>query len=700
MILPFSLIASLFGSEKDIKICLVMVVQDQDTLIRECFRSVEGLVDAVCIVDTGSVDWTYYVAEEFIENSKLPGIVRRYDKQMGMPQEAVLKIAHKLIKEVNFSLQDTYFLLLDADMTIKLGPKFQKNALDGDCYLILQQSSSLNFSIYGANLLRASLPWACTDPIVTRWTSRVASVPQKLHNVLIEGGNTTVERNIERLKVALMEDPENSRYLFYLAQSYKASEEYEEAIGWYWKRIEKGGDREELWFSTFMVGSCYQELGQWDQALHWYLEAYEMSPDRPGPMHKIATRYRLSGQNDLAYLFAKHGSRITRPLDQSITYYPPLRDYEFEEEISITAYYTQFKEDGYVAASDLLLRENAPSWIKDQNERNLFYYDIILKNTKFKSIDIKLPLIEQGNEERFHPMNSSIVKTDSGYKMICRAVNYTQTGGKAFHTIDQNGIFRTKNFLLHLDRNFKVLTQQEIIENLPREKFPALNVEGLEDGRLFEWNGSDWFTCTTTDTNPTGSRQISLCKLSNDRSHHTVHVEQLIPLPGPDPYRGEKNWLPLIHEGQLWMIYAYNPLTVLMPHLQTGECKPCLTYEYLLDFSRLRGSAAPIPFGDGYLALVHEVVLYPDYTRAYLHRFIFLDPQLRIEKISRPFVFIKQGIESCCGMTIDHAGNELVLSIAIEQREVQLCTLPTETVRALLHPLPKTERNPFNTSVN
>jgi hypothetical protein len=462
------------------------------------------------------------------------------------------------------------------------------------------------------------------------------------------------------------------------------------------KRIEGGGDPEEIWFSKFMIGSCYDELGQMDKALHWYLESYEMYPDRPDPIHKMVTRFRLSGKNDIALLFAEYGSLvyrtqegfvntecgITRPLDQNIFSCPPLRDYHFEEEISITAYYTPYKENGFFAASSLSLRKNVPYWVKDQNARNLIYYVHTLKDEKFIPLDIQMPNIQEGGVERYHPTNPSIVKTTTGYKLICKAVNYTQTGGKAYQTSDPDGIFRTKNFLVHLDPDFKVISQREIVENLPRDKIPAFNVEGFEDCRLFEWNGDDWFTCTTPDTNPTGSRQISLCKLS---SHRAGVVERLIPLKGSDPYRSEKNWLPFVQGGQMQIVYSYDPFTILTPQLETGECETKFIFESPQDFSRFRGSASPIPFDGGYLMLTHEIAYYADYTRSYLHRFVILDPQLRIQKISLPFAFLKKDIESCFGMTIDHSGKELILSVGIQQKEAILCSVPIESLKQLFN---------------
>ncbi|MDE3045275.1 MAG: hypothetical protein KGJ02_01330 [Verrucomicrobiota bacterium] len=675
---------------RDVKICLLMTVDDTENFIWECSRSVSEFIDAACLINNEPTNKKDHVIEDFFKDSPIPGLILKQKKGT-----AIIHAAKEFLEDNDFSLEDTYFLLLDADMTLKRAEGFQKNALDADSYLILQKSHSRTCSIYEARLLRASLPWELIDPLLERWAAKTAAPPIKLQHISIEGGHTNLEKEIKQLRIAHKKDPENTRYLFYLAQSYKGVEEYEQAIEWYLKRIEKGGDREEIWFSKFMIGSCYEKLDQWETALRWHLEAYEMNPDRSDPIQHIATHYRLTKKNDLAYLFAKHGSHVIRSLDQLLFSYPPLRDYQFDEEISIAAYYTRFKDEGFSAASDLMFRKNIPWWIRDQNGRNIFFYNNLLKTTQFYPLVIDLPSIEQELTEPYHLMNSSIVKTDTGYKLICRAVNYTQTGGKVFHTPDAKGIFRSKNFFVLLDQDFNILSQQEIVEHLPRKKFPPCSVEGLEDCRLFEYQGSDWFSCTTNDTNPTGNRQISLCKLSDHRSHPTIQVERLIPLLGPDLYRCEKNWLPFLRDNQLQFIYSYEPLTILAPNLETGECKAHLSQASRFDFSRLKGSAAPISFDDGYLLLIHEIVHYPDHTRAYLHRFLYLDRQFQIKKISRPFVFLRQGIERCRSMTIDHSGTQLLLPISLEDREAHLCSISLEEVRSLLHHFPTADADAF-----
>lgn len=164
---------------------------------------------------------------------------------------------------------------------------------------------------------------------------------------------------------------------------------------------------------------------------------------------------------------------------------------------------------------------------------------------------------------------------------------------------------------------------------------------------------------------------------------------------GPDPFRCEKNWVPFIKDNRLHVVYSYDPFIIYQVDPETGECHLVLHETPDHEFSSFRGSAAPIPFDEGYLMIVHEVVHHPDYTRSYLHRFLYLDHDFHIQRLSKPFIFLHTGIEFCCSMIMDHSGRELIIPIGIEDREAHLCFVSLDTVRSLLRPLSQAAKMPF-----
>lgn len=463
--------------------------------------------------------------------------------------------------------------------------------------------------------------------------------------------------------------------LFEQAEEHRKLLEYQEAIDCYFANIARSKNHEEVWLSKIRIGECYNAQGLWDRAVYWYLEAYQYDPTRIEPLYTLASNYRQLGEHNLTCLFAHEGLKV-----------PSRQTYLFSEELSISAFYTQHRDEGLTAANDLILSRDVSWNTKHHAYRNLLFYVRPLQGARFHKMEIAPIQVVPGHAIYYYPMNPTICKTEEGYKVICRM--HTRVNLKHFCEGEENCISQTKNFLLDYDRNFNEISRKEIIENLPRKRFPTYGLDGLEDSRIFSFKGGYWFTCTTLDTNPNAC-QLSLCKLEEEKEGDIIFVEKLIPLQGPDPNRQEKNWLPIVLQGKLHLIYSCDPFILYSPHLETGECKAVLQYTPKQDFARFSGSAPPIPFNDGYLMMVHEFVQLPDYSRCYTHRFVYLNQDLLIEKISLPFTFFHVGIEFCGGMALTHSGKEIVFTFGVENQESYMGFVDIDTIWSLLNPLPK-----------
>lgn len=680
-----------------VNLCLSMAVKNDEEFIINCLDSVRDIVDCISICDLGSTDNTLAIIEQFAIDRGILGYVYKHEEKSFDPSQTYLiQYAQKTIVKLGLSPSDTYILPLEAEMELRVNPSFSKDALQEDGYSILERSLPLSYAAYSPRLLKAALPWENNGLAEGSWYCEEVKPLVKLNTLVIVDEMPEVrkiarlKRNVHQLQKAIQYNPDDGEYPFVLAQSLKGLKEFDKAIPYYHQGIAKNKNAEKVWFSNFMIGECYESLQEWERALYWYLEAYQYNPSRPEPLYKIAAHYRWIGKHELTYLFGKHGSRIPYPKNPTIMNEPMMEDYQLDEELSISSYYTKYREDGFVAINNLLLRKNVPWRSVNQAYHNALFYVEPLKNARFQAIAIDTPIIEEGFDERYHPMNPSISKTEDGYKVICRAVNYTQKDARVFNTVDKTGVFRTKNFLVEYDKDLNLLREQEIIENLPREKIKCFNVDGLDDCRIFSFHNQSWFTCTTSDTNFYGNFQISLCKLEDkEREDNKFYVEKLIPLNGPNPYRCEKNWLPFVLSDRLFVIYQYEPFTIFEVNPESGDCDLVFENSPLHNFAHFRGSAAPILFDDGLLIIVHEVVQDNDYSRRYLHRFVYINSNYEIERVSKPFIFLHQGVEYCCGMTLSHSGEDLVITIGVEDNEAHLCVVDLDTVIELLEPLPK-----------
>jgi tetratricopeptide (TPR) repeat protein len=119
------------------------------------------------------------------------------------------------------------------------------------------------------------------------------------------------------LEEALKETPDDPRYLFYLAQSYRDSGQHLKAIEAYKKRVEVGGWDEETWCSMLQIAKLHEVAGNaWDDAFLAYIDAYKFRPTRSEPLVAIAKHFRLEDKFHLGYMFAKQAKDIPMPDDR------------------------------------------------------------------------------------------------------------------------------------------------------------------------------------------------------------------------------------------------------------------------------------------------------------------------------------------------------------------------------------------------
>jgi hypothetical protein len=281
------------------------------------------------------------------------------------------------------------------------------------------------------------------------------------------------------------------------------------------------------------------------------------------------------------------------------------------------------------------------------------------------------------------PCNPSILRTADGYVVNVRAVSYRIDAYQRYSPTEPDRVLRTRNYLLRIDRDLGFLGQQEIEHSVPAVREHL--VQGLEDCRLVAGPRGMAATCTTTQYHPAGAVRISWLELGEDR------VERHVPLSGHGDQRVQKNWLPFVEaNGELRAVYGFEPLVVLAIDPVTGRVEPVVERRQGRNFHHWRGSAGPVDLpaavGGGRLLMVHEVAWQG--RRYYLHRFVRVDADWTIDRVSEPFYFHQPGIEFACGMCLAHGDRELLVTYGVEDREAYLARLPLSDVMQSLRPLP------------
>ena len=117
-----------------------------------------------------------------------------------------------------------------------------------------------------------------------------------------------------------------------MAQSYKDINNNQKAIDNYEKRIEFGGWKEEVWYSYYMIGSCYYKMNKYELAVFSLLKAFDYYPTRSENIYFIAKIFRESKNYTLASTFLDLGNKIPFPMNDVLFIRKDIYDYLFEYE--------------------------------------------------------------------------------------------------------------------------------------------------------------------------------------------------------------------------------------------------------------------------------------------------------------------------------------------------------------------------------
>ncbi|MBT2729622.1 glycosyltransferase family 2 protein [Bacillus sp. ISL-75] len=400
-----------------------MIVKNEAKIIQRCLDSAKPIIDFISICDTGSSDHTPEIIQKWGQENNIP-VTMHYEtfKNFGYNRSLAVSLAQETYPESD------YLLLLDADMVLEVDSKFDKSCLIEGQYLTMQYNGQIKYWL--TRLLKTTLPWKSVGVTHEYWDidySRLNAeqypyfnTTGKLDSLVVndqeDGGSKTDK--FERDKRLLLEGIQDEstppdlqiRYIFYLAQTFMCLEEFEEAIKWYKKRVDAGGWVEEVFYSLFQIGICYESLVNLcsnkrqqivkestentsinqsiiDQltedeenffalAIQYYQNSWEFRPCRAEPLYQLAKMHRLKGKNNIGLMYALLGKEIPFPKDDILFVDYHVYDYLFDYEISICAYYIDKKRYLGSAAQKRLQKKinELPTVIAESVKNNFQFY--------------------------------------------------------------------------------------------------------------------------------------------------------------------------------------------------------------------------------------------------------------------------------------------------------------------------------------
>ncbi len=170
------------------------------------------------------------------------------------------------------------------------------------------------------------------------------------------------------LEQALRDEPGNTRYAFYLAQSLRDAGRLQESREAYRRRAAMGGWDEECWFAVFQVAVLTERLdGPPHEVREAYLAAYAQRPARAEPLCELARYHRLRSEFALAHLYAQQAARMPRPAD-ILFVDAGVYAWRSLDELAVSAFYVQAFEQGPRGTAEAAARA-ALSCLRDRAHR-------------------------------------------------------------------------------------------------------------------------------------------------------------------------------------------------------------------------------------------------------------------------------------------------------------------------------------------
>ena len=277
---------------------------------------------------------------------------------------------------------------------------------------------------------------------------------------------------------------------------------------------------------------------------------------------------------------------------------------------------------------------------------------------------VLLPKSVLGNETGI--MNPSIFLNDDGRLLLnIRHVNYIlyHSEGKRFphqwgplvYVHPENDVtLRTHNVMCELDENLNLLDAGRV--NMVLDTEPTWNFIGLEDARLFNWDGKIFLCGVRRDCyDDKGKGRMELCHIHKTENGWEEISRHPIPAPGDDSSYCEKNWMPILDQPYHFVKWC-NPIQVVKFDIEEGTTE--VVFEDTSDrkpFDKdFRGGSQVMRINENQrMAFIHETNLLRDpFGRKdgdYSHRVLIWDNDWNLVHASKKFHFL--------GTYYDHVTN-------------------------------------------
>jgi len=380
--------------KQTIELCLVMIVKDEEDTIEKCLSAVAPYISYWVIVDTGSKDKTKEVINSTMEKLGIPGeLHERPWVNFEVNRTESLELAKG---------KCDYRWIIDADDTF-IAEMPGRNPFAGldktpDAYQIMYRLGALQY--HRVQVVRSDVDW-CYKGVLHEYlhTDKQNLIQGTIPHSHVIADISPLKRasslqekysnDAKILEEALEKEPDNARYVFYLAQSYRDSEQYEKSIEAYVKRAEMGGWEEEVYYSMYMEAKIKERLNYpIDEVVNLYSKAWEYRPSRLECAFHVMRKLREQKRFLIAFAYGDVAIK-TRGTSDILFVEPEIWQWRLLDEYSLAAHYIGNPEIALEKTTAIVKSEffnGIPDFERDRLKKNLEFYQAAAKE-KAKQVE-------------------------------------------------------------------------------------------------------------------------------------------------------------------------------------------------------------------------------------------------------------------------------------------------------------------------
>jgi hypothetical protein len=293
-------------------------------------------------------------------------------------------------------------------------------------------------------------------------------------------------------------------------------------------------------------------------------------------------------------------------------------------------------------------------------------------------------------------MNPSIfIDEDGDILCILRHINYTlyhSENDQRFPSIwgplsylhpEEDQRLVTANYFCRLDKDYNIVNYT-LIDTTKLDVKPIWTFVGEEDARLVKWGGKYYATGVRRDTTTNGQGRMELSELKIDKNKWTAKEVKRTRIPAPvdEGSYCEKNWMPILDK-EFHYIKWTSPTEVVKANPDKPVCEQVVVTPGKVVNADQRGGSQLVNWGEYYLAITHEVVLFKNYLQqkngTYRHRLCVWDKEFNLVGVSpESWSFLDGQIEFAAGAAVYN--EKLLVTFGFQDNAAFILEVPGQVV--------------------